>query len=90
MDATEHSATARAKALVFDHDITKLVGSKHENPGEAARLIAEAIRAAEEAMRERCAALAESRIRHAGTKDDPCDERDEALELLAFDIRELK
>jgi hypothetical protein len=48
-----------ARSLVVDQGITLPVGSKHENPGEACCLIAEAIRGAVLAERERCAATIE-------------------------------
>lgn len=47
------SPEERAERLITDHDITQVVGSKHENPGEAVRLIAETIREAV-AESERC------------------------------------
>lgn len=65
-----------AKALVMDHGITQQVGSKHENPGAAVRLIAAVIGAAVAAERERCA----KRVEELGGLMTP--------EVLAGRIRE--
>ena len=52
----------RAERLVLDEGITKSVGRKHESPGQAADLIAAAIRDAVAAERERAAKAAEGPV----------------------------
>jgi hypothetical protein len=48
-----------AMALVADHDITQMVGSKHHNPGSAVVLLTRTINQAILAERERCARIVE-------------------------------
>ncbi len=39
---------------------------------------------------DRCAELVDSRIKHTGSKEDPLDEIDVALELIVADLRSMK